>query len=337
MKLRPQHPAVPGHQKLHALRQPVHVGLERAQLIAQGLRQHGDDAVHQVGGVAPPLRLRIQRRARLDVMRHVRDVHPQPPLVRRHPLQADRIVKVLRVIRINGDHVMRTAIQPVRQVLGMDRRADGLRLVQHRLGKVQRQIILAQHRQHVHPLRIRRAQDFHDFALGMGVARFPFPQFDHHLVPDARGPAHVPGRRHIQVMRHPGIVGDDVKRGAALLQRAHDPRAFALEDADDRAGFRGVGAEAFPPNIPAHQNPILMQRRAGGAFGDAYFLQAPIVRLEKSLARAIHADAAGNEIRVAGADVAAGLDLHDLALPFQPAQRPLKLRLAVRRHAQMAA
>ena len=87
---------------------------------------------------------------------------------------------------------------------------------QHGLGKMQRQIVLAQHGQHVHAFLVRRAEDFDDFAFGIGVARFPFAQFDDHLVADARGPAHVARRRHINVVRDARVIGNDVEKLFAL-------------------------------------------------------------------------------------------------------------------------
>ena len=82
IKFRVQHPPVIRHEKFDAFGQAIHVWLERAQFVAQRLRQHRDDAVHEIGRVAAFARLDVQRRAGLHVMRHVRNVDPQPPLLR---------------------------------------------------------------------------------------------------------------------------------------------------------------------------------------------------------------------------------------------------------------
>jgi hypothetical protein len=62
------------------------------------------------------------------------------------------------------------------------------------LGKMQRQIVLAQDGKHIHAFLVGRAEHFDDFAFRIGVARFPFAQFDHHLVADIgrAGPCRAP-------------------------------------------------------------------------------------------------------------------------------------------------
>ena len=74
-----------------------------------------------------------------------------------------------------------------------------------------------------------------------------------------------------------------------------------------------------------------MQGRAGRAFGNGDFLQRGIVRLKKAFARAVHADAAGNQIRLARQDVTVALDARNPARLFQFAKRALQFLLAVRR------
>ena len=140
-------------------------------------------------------------------------------------------------------------------------------------------------------------------------------QFDNHLIAQARGPADVPRLRHVNVMRHPRVIGDDVKKLRALLQRADDLRPPTLEDADHRsgAGREGVGAQTFRADVPAHEHAVLVQRRARGTFRHGDFFEAGIIWLKKTLALAIHSDPARNEIRLARLDVAISFDARDLA------------------------
>ena len=268
IKLRVQHPAVVRHEKLDALGQAIHVRFERAQFVAQRLRQHRDDAVHEVGRVAAFARLVVQRRAGLHVMRHVRDVNPQLPLLRRNALQTNGVVEILRVVGINRDDLMTRGNPrgpPGRAAT--NRRADGVRLVQHGLGKMQRQIVLAQHRKHVHAFLVRRAEDFDDFAFGIRVARFPFAQLDHDLVADVRGPAHVARLRHINVVRDARVIGNDVEKLPAALQRADDLRAPPFQNADHRAGVRlgASGRKPFGRTSRRTSTRSSCKRRAGGA------------------------------------------------------------------------
>ena len=164
-----QHLAVVGHEKLDALGQAVHLRFERAQLIAQRLGQHRDDAIHEIRRVAPPTRLVVQRGAGANIMRDVRDVDPQLPALGRDAFQADRVVEILRVIGIDRHHLVAPAIFAAGQVSRLNHRSDRPRFLQHRLRKMQHQVVLPQHREHVHAFFIRRAEHFDDFALGVRV------------------------------------------------------------------------------------------------------------------------------------------------------------------------
>ena len=112
MKTSLLHPPTVGQHELHAARQPVDVRLERAQLITQLLRQHRDDAIHEIGRVAAAARLLVQCALRRHVMGHVGNVHPQSPAPTLNSFQRDRVVKIPRVHRVDGDHEIITAIHP---------------------------------------------------------------------------------------------------------------------------------------------------------------------------------------------------------------------------------
>ena len=227
-------------------------------------------------------------------MRHVRNVHPQPPLLGRNLFQTNRVVKILRVVGINRDDVMRAAIQPPGQIFFVNRRANRVRLGEHGFGKMQRQIILAQHGQHIHALRIGRAEHLDDFTLGITVARFPFAQFDDDLVAEIRLPTHVARRRHIDIVWNARVVGNDVEKLFALRQRADDLCALAFENADNRAVFLIAVAKVFASRIAAHQHAVFVQSRASRTFGDGNLFDARVIWLEKSAPRPVHADASRN-------------------------------------------
>ena len=154
-----------------------------------------------------------------------------------------------------------------------------MRLGQHGPGKMQGQIILPQHGKHIHALRIRSAEDFHNFTFGIAMAGFPFAEFDHHLVPHPRGPAHIARWCHINIVRNARVVGNDIEKLFALLQRADDLGAAAFQNPHHRAVLLVPGAEIFPAHLAPHQHTILMQRRTRGAFGNGDFFQRRIIRL----------------------------------------------------------
>ena len=182
MEPRLLHPPFRGQVELHALRQPVHARLERTKLVAQHLRQHRDHPVHQIRRVAALQRLVVEGTSRLHVVRHVGDVHPHLPTTTRSAFNADRIVEILRVIRINRDDPVRPAVHAPNEVPFPDPVAVCPCRIHHNLRKFLLEVVLPEHRQHVHALIRRRAQHLDNLAFRIRTARLPFPEFHHNLV-----------------------------------------------------------------------------------------------------------------------------------------------------------
>ena len=65
--------------------------------------QHGDHPIGQVHAGSPPERLRIQSRAFLHIVRHISDMHAQM-IGSVLPVQAHRIIQILRILPIDGHH-----------------------------------------------------------------------------------------------------------------------------------------------------------------------------------------------------------------------------------------
>jgi len=70
-------------------------------------------------------------------MRNIRNVDPKLPLPIPRALQADRVVEIFRVIRINGDHLMFAAVHAPGNLLRFNFLSHRTGLVQHLFGKVQ--------------------------------------------------------------------------------------------------------------------------------------------------------------------------------------------------------
>ena len=187
--------------------EPIHPRLQRAHAVAQPLRQHRDDAVGEVGRVAARARLAVERIAGPHVVRDVRDVDAEPP-AGFGALDEDRVVEILRVVRIDRDHHLRPAILAPRDFLRVDRFRNLLRLAQHVGGKFQRQLVFADDREHVHAGCAGWAEHLDDLALGVGLFFLPRLQLDDHLVADARRL----GRRHVDVVPQTGIIGQRRRR-----------------------------------------------------------------------------------------------------------------------------
>ena len=92
---------VQGHQRAHG--QAVHVRLQRAEAVAQGLGQHGQDAVRQVDAGGALVGFLVQGRTGLHVVGHVGDVHAQLPVAVVQADQRHGVVKVLGVGPVDGE------------------------------------------------------------------------------------------------------------------------------------------------------------------------------------------------------------------------------------------
>ena len=86
----------------HRHRQPVDPLAQRAEVVRQLLRQHGNDAVGQVDARAAPVRLAVERRVGEDVVRDIGDVHAEQPVLVA-TLERDGVVEVARGHRVDRD------------------------------------------------------------------------------------------------------------------------------------------------------------------------------------------------------------------------------------------
>ena len=142
IKLRPDDFPLGGQQELGAFGEPVDVGFQRAQFVAQSFGQHRNDPIHEVGGIATSFRFFIQGGPGFDVMRNIGNVNPQFPVLIWCRLQADGVIKILGVIRVDGHHGMLPAVRPPGEFRRLHLCSDGLRLIQDALRKVHRQPVL---------------------------------------------------------------------------------------------------------------------------------------------------------------------------------------------------
>src|ERR1043166_7517989 len=100
--------------------------------------------------------------------------------------------------------------------------ANSARFLENRFGEVEWQIVLAQHRKHIHAFLTGRSQDLDDFPLGIRVAGFPLLQLNDYFVANTGGTAHITRLRHINVMRHPRIIWNHEQKLPAALQCPYD-------------------------------------------------------------------------------------------------------------------
>ena len=234
------------------------VRLEAANTVAEDFRQHGNRLARQVDAVASKAGLLIQRRAGRDKVADVGDVHAEHPVAVGVAVQADRVVEVLGIRRIDRDDHLVADVLSLGAWFGAEGRGGAARLFQALLIECSRQMELPQNRldfrlvppgaaEHLDDhtprqvLLIRIRQDLDDnlvFLLGV-LGRDVFD--------DNRLDKPAPIRLNDQRLRMPGqgpdelIVGsfehlDDLTRIPGLAS----PHAFARRLGKDGVAGHGV-------------------------------------------------------------------------------------------------
>ena len=163
-------------------RQLVLIGIERAEVVAEPLRKHGHHAVHQVHRRGAGNGLLVHAGAGLHIVRHVRDVYAHFPQAVVQLPDAERVVQVLRVLRVDGQrrnfpHV--TTLGVLRSAPVIPDRSGG---PDHILGKVMRKPEFRQDGVHLHIVLARAPEHVHDPSARQVPRVAPVAQLHHHLV-----------------------------------------------------------------------------------------------------------------------------------------------------------
>ena len=202
-----------------ALRQAVHVRLERADAVGELDGQHRQHAVHEVGGVSALDGFLVHRAVRLDVVGNVRDVDGEFPSVA-GGLQPERVVVVLGVGGVDGDDELVAPILAAGDFrrLGVFRHGAGLG--EHFIGKRGVQPEAVDHADDVHAGIAGPAEHLDDAAARIGAGLPVFQIDDDHLA------------------RLGGGVADEFDAAVDRLVLAIDPAEALvfLEHADEAAG-----------------------------------------------------------------------------------------------------
>ena len=302
-------------EKLDTFGKSVDVRLERAKLVAQSFRKHGNDSIDEVGRVSSVMSLLVQGRAGFHIVRDVGDVHPEFPSILGRTGQGKGIVEILGIRWVDRDDVVVSTVDPTLPILGGYLFAIFLHLLEDGPWKLQREIVLAKHGKHVDAFRGGRSENFGDHSLGIDVSRFPTGQLDHDLVTDSGRSAGVFCRRDVDVLLETGIVGNDVEKLLTLFQRADELGAPALKDADDFASLVFFFLLPFPLrfSFETNEDAVIVHRGAGLVGRDGDFSLSRGIREEKSAATPGDLDSSWNEIGLPGQDIAISLDACDLA------------------------
>ena len=317
------HAAVAPHLHVAAEAQAVDLRIERADAVAQGLRQHRHHEAGEIHRGRAQLRLVVERRARPHVVRDVgdRDDEAEPVLVGFAP---DRIVEILGILAVDGHQRHAAQVDPAGDVrrLHLQRHGSGLRqhlgrefvrdvvAVDRGLHRLRGGQFVAQHRQHAadrRPVRIGRGGD-----LG------------HHQLPGARAVARILRDHHVAldalVVRHHVA---DAEFFRITAEQAGQP---ALEDLDDAR--LAAPAPIHPSDRGEH---AIAMGDLAHFVGRQEQVVAALLRAQEAEAVRIGDDRAGDEVGARRGHVAAAAVLQQLALAQHRRQPFLQGVEAIRR------
>ena len=231
--------------------------LQAANSITQGLGQHRNHAVGEIHAVATRLRLTIQIGLWLHIVRDIRDVDPNSPTGWRR-LDIDRIVKILRVVGVDGENKMLPQILTAGGFVGVHFRRHALGFAAHFDGKFHGEVVLSNDREHVHSGLPGWTEDFDQMALGIHMAAFPSIDFRHDLVADLSIQWRL-GRQDIEIASKPGIVRHDIEKIGRFLERSNQGVIRPHENPNDpallaRGRIRARPAGLLRRNDPRHHS-----------------------------------------------------------------------------------
>ena len=116
-------------------RQTVHLRVERADAVGQRERQHRHNVSREINRCTAAERLGVKRRIRRNVMAHVRDVYAEQIMSVFQLFERYRVVKVLRVIAVDGKDQLVAQIEPLAGGAHIDLLRNGERLLEHLVRK----------------------------------------------------------------------------------------------------------------------------------------------------------------------------------------------------------
>ncbi len=219
---------------IRRLGEPSLVGLQAADAVAEGLRQHRDHPPGQIHAVTPLSGFDIQGRFHRDKCAHIGDMHAQDPVAVAVAPQTDGIVEILGVRRIDRDDDIAGRIVSTVEIVRVEttRRTPGL--VQALLIEVRPQVVLRQNRPDLRVVLAGTAENLQNDSPSRKVLGGKTQDFEDHLVADPR-----PLGRHIiddDRLKVSLALGLDDPLASLPLQGADKPVVPAFEDLGDHPG-----------------------------------------------------------------------------------------------------
>ena len=214
--------------------QPFHPRHQRTQMIRQVLRQHRNDAIRKVHGGCTRACLDVQCAPVAHVVADVGDGDHEPPAAAAQRLGVHGIVEILGVRAVDGHQRHLTQVLAALPVGGLHVRSKSIRLEDHLLRKLLRQIMAKNREARRQVGRPQIFQHFDDAPVRRVLALRAFGHFNDDRIA-VFGAVPIP-RRHFDAVPVTGVFGRDVARNPAA----------AVICAPDAADARGRVAD--PPD-----------------------------------------------------------------------------------------
>jgi hypothetical protein len=231
-------------------------------------------------------------------MGDIGDMHPHLPLSIAGCLDADRVIEILGIIRIDGDHLVSATIFTPGNVSGLDGGPYCSRFLENGFGKMQFEVVLAKDRKHIDAFGVGRAKDFEDLSFGIRMAGRPLRQLHHDLVSNSGGAPNIRGRGHVNILGNSGVVRDNVKESIASLQRADELCSRLFKDTHHTSIQFPNTFPRGPTIVKPGEDAIAMHCGLGGIRRNAQHGNAWSIRLNEAGALAINPYAARDQIGV---------------------------------------
>ena len=304
-------------------REAVNAGVEAADAVAELLRQHRDDAVHEVDARAALARLAVERLAFAHVPADIGDVDAEEEGAVRIAARKDAVIEILRVLTVDRDDWQVAAVAAPSVLLRCRLLLYVIGCFLHVLRERLREVILAHDGEDVDARVADLAEYLDDLALCIAAAVRPLRDLDDDLAARLRAVERL--LRHEDILAELRVVRRHEAERLAALERADDFLVRALEDADDLALARTAfflcrrhacdDAVAMHGRIevrPRHEDIRLLFRLAH-------------IRDDEAEALGRHREAADDEVHAARDAVEVAAVLDDCALFLQFLERRIEL------------
>ena len=294
-------------------RQAVYAGHQRTQAVRQHLRQHRDDALGEVHGVATGLGFLIQGRARSHIVTDIGNRHPQRPAAAQLFLAIDGIVKVSRVLAVDGDKGKIAQINALLLVRFGGSLVHGSRFTQHVLRPLMWNAVSADGNVDLKAGVQMLAQHLGNASLGTQLASGVMGDLSHYDLAVLGFVLFL--RRNENIVVNARVIGDHRANSALFVVAAYDLCNAALEHLDDFA----LTATAIVDTRNACERLVTIKDMSHLSRAEVQVVRS-IQRRQKSIAVSVSDDATMNEIKLVYRSVGSPTIHQQLAIPFHCAQ-----------------